>query len=234
VSQGKVEHYNLHKERLARHCQALHIVPPEINEEWISELILRNRASNGIWRLKIVITGGGDASLELPKRSHGHLLITLKPYEANPCQASRLTVCPFPIQRPQAGIKTLAYLDRLWVKDHATRNGFNDAIVTTPDGIVLETAFSNIFWRVGNTLFHPDPSLPLLQGISLEVLAKQTKEGGMLVEHAQTTVEELPKDAQIYLSNAMIGFVPVMCIDQCVFDRDRSFEERLKMMDLLR
>ena len=117
----------------------LEIEPPPLERRCVEELIQANRAERGIWRLKIVMTGGNSPALRLNPRKAGALIMFLTPYEEQPAPAA-LCLYPEPVQRPLAKMKTLGYLDQLWIKEYAAQKGADDAIVTSQEGYWLETA----------------------------------------------------------------------------------------------
>jgi len=203
VSNRNIELLDEHLERLRLQCQELHIIPPDIDKQWFQELIRLNEAFSGTWKLKIVITGGNEKALALPERSHGCLLITLEPYEVSEASV-RLTVFPMPIVRPLSKLKSLSYLDRLCVADYAKNAGFDDALVLSPEGFVLETAFSNVFWRHAGRVYAPDPALPFLEGVTCQHYFKSLEQP---VGYAKMCLDEMPGDAEFYSCNALKGIV---------------------------
>ena len=228
VVEGEPEFLGLHLEKWERDCKTLGIVPRRIARKVIDELIQKNEAQAGIWRLKILISGGEGPEFNLGKRSEGSLLMTLKPYKGQPSPC-RLIVYPYPVCRPLAAIKTLAFADLLWMADYAVKQGYDDAIVCDPQGMILETSVANVFWRQGNNLFFPNLSLPLYPGITLQVILKIAEKMNLGIHPIKARLEEISTDAQFYLCNSMKGIVPVVSIGEKKFERDPSFENSLHL-----
>lgn len=226
VKDGHIEFYARHLDRLYTQCHALGISPPDISMAVVQELIERNAAFNGSWRLKIVVTGGGDPGLHLHERPWGQLLITLNPYQGHGGER-RLTIYPFALCRPSSAYKSLSYLDRLCIAQHAIQVGFDDAILTDTNGFLLETAFSNIFWRVDACIFTPDFELPLLCGVTIEVVCDAARRMGMHLCRVRQILDNIPQKAQFFLCNSLKGVVPVTAIDHRKFSRDHYFETEL-------
>lgn len=226
VNEGHPEFLEQHLQRLEQQCSQLAIVAQKFSTEIIHELIIKNHAQQGAWKLKIIVSGGADG-FDVEKRAPGQLLITLKPYlaQASPC---RLTSYPHPICHPLAKVKSLSYLDRLWIADYALKHGFDDVLVRDHHGIVLETAFANLFWRVGENLFFPDSSLPLMQGVTLQVLLVAAGNVGLHLHPIQAKLQDIPPEAQLYLCNSLKGIVPVIAIDSKKINRDEAFENTLQ------
>lgn len=226
VENGKVPFLKDHFERIQKHSEQLGIKSPQLKEEEIRELIRKNQAENGTWRLKIIVTGGRMTELSLKQRDYGHLVMLLKPYTPIESPLS-LTLFPYPLYSPIASIKSLAYLDRLWIKDYAFRKGYEDALSITVEGIILETAFCNIFWRIENTLWTPHPNLPILYGISLEYLVKAMEALHFHAYSVHAHLEDIPDHAQVYLINSMYDIRAVTAIDERSFQRDLAFESTM-------
>lgn len=224
VTNGRPEFLNEHLKRILHHCQELHIIPPAISSDTITDLIKMNKdALQGVWRLKIIITGKES---ERHPRTHHTLLMTLKPYEAfsNPL---KLCVIPKTIETPFSRIKTLSYLDRLWVKSTARKCGYEDGVTVNSEGFLLESAFSNLFWVEGKKLFTPCSTLPLLEGVTLNKILHFANQLGMEVHHVKSKATHLHENMGLYLCNAMRRFTPVECLNHLKFKRDTAFEKKL-------
>jgi 4-amino-4-deoxychorismate lyase len=226
LSEGILAHLDLHLERLKKSAEVLNICFSPINEKIIQELIARNHAETGIWKLKIIITGGDSASLVLPQRQ-GQVLMTLTPYIEIPFKPLFLGLFPEPIMRPFARHKTLAYLDQLAVKQMAIQQGFDDMLILTSHKEILETTVANIFWMDEQTFYTPSPTLPLLYGIGVQTFEKIASKQGWKIQHGAYILEEIPSNASAYLCNALMGFRPVTQIADRTFARNLSIEHFL-------
>jgi 4-amino-4-deoxychorismate lyase len=224
VENGKIECLERHLKRLKNHCESLCILFPNIHLNWISELVIRNEGCQGLWKMKMIITAGRKSDEKF--RKHGHFVITLDPYKA-PESPYNLTLYPHVIQKPTASIKSLAYLDHLLVKEYARQYYFDDAITISPQEELLETAFSNLFWCEENNFYTPNPNLPLLKGISLTVMIEVAEKLNMKVHYVHSKLKDIPEYANLFLSNAMIGFHPVDKVGERKFSRNLNFEKIL-------
>lgn len=208
VQDGNPQFYEEHIKRLEGQCKELGIIPPAFFIKDVQELILKNEALSGTWRLKIIVTGGDGKELYLPLRNHGKLLMTIAQVNHFPKNIF-LTIFPKAISSPLMGLKTLSYLDRLFIMDYAKKLGADDAVTLSNDGYILETAFSNIFWIIGLEVFVPDPNLGFLMGIQLTHQIEEYKKRGYQVHFVKMKFEAISKNAKIFVSNAIIGVVPV-------------------------
>ena len=226
VHHGFVEFFDAHVRRLENNCRELGIKPPKISFEEASALITRNHAVEGCWRLKIIVTGGQSPSDEGGGRAHGHLVMVIEEY-CQPQESVSLGVCSFSIASPLAHIKSLSYLDRLWIKAKMENFGVDDLIVTTSGGIMLETTFSNIFWVKDECLFTPATTLPLLPGIALTSILGVADSLEFNIREVESRIKDIPSDASVCLCNSLTGIRPVRTIEGKKFPLENPLVERL-------
>lgn len=208
IQDGKPEFFEEHIERLEGQCKRLKIIPQKIFLKDLSEMILKNEATKGTWRLKIIVTGGEGQELYLPSRNNGKLLMTMRQVKHFP-KSLILTIFPKAISSPLLGLKTLSYLDRLFIMDYAKSANVDDAVTVSIEGFIMETAFSNIFWIDGFELFIPDPDLGFLMGIQLAFQIEEYKKKGYIIHFVKMKFDSISKNAQFFVCNAIIGVVPV-------------------------
>lgn len=221
VSNGRIEHLDLHLDHLRAHCHAINLDYPDLKRGRLEELVALNRATHGIWRLKIIVTGGDDSSLHLPKR-HGRLIATVKPVNTPKISEARLCIYPIGFSAPLASVKSLSYLDRLHFASYARLQNCDETLVLSQEGYMLEAAFANIFWRERELFYSPARTHSLLIGATLSRLARL---------HAFHFVEKSPAEidpsAQVFLCNSIQGIVPVIQIGDRLFERDFTLEVSL-------
>lgn len=202
VSFGTIINLEQHLHRIYEHCRELGIVPPVIQKEYLYKLIEKNQAHEGVWRLKVIVTGGQTPALSLSRREYGTLLVTLKPFQQSN-EIIKLTVYSEPINRPAARVKSLSYLDRLQIKQYAIERRCDDCLTVSSDGYLLEASTANVYWIEGKTLYTPSRELPLLFGITLQEVIKKKRAEGMVIKEGYYTLDSLPDNVNFYLCNAM-------------------------------
>lgn len=225
VKDGKPQLFPKHIERLSEHCKSLKIVCPEIKEQTVLELIARNQAFHGTWRLKILLTGGPFEGLVSSGRSCDVVLMTLECYEIGYKNYLKLVSYPFPLAKPTAKIKSIAYLDSLLVKEYACSQGCDDAIVYSAQGHLLETACCNIFWVLDNVFYTPALHLDLLSGIVLNTVKEIVEELGLTISFVEA--KHLPEGAKVFVCNSLKGVQPVGEVDGNLLDFDEKFSQQL-------
>ena len=107
-------------------------------------------------------------------------------------------------QRPDAHLKHLAtgqgYYRRL-----ARRNGFDDALLTSADGTVSETAIANIGFFDESGIVWPDA--PLLQGVTMQLLEQR-----LPTRRAPVRVQDIEAFSGAFVANAR-GVAAVSHVD---------------------
>ncbi len=228
VAEGHPEFLCAHLARLTSHCETLQVAAPVIDPAMIDQLIDCNQAYTGTYRLKIIVTGGDSKRLHLPKRVPGHVIITLKEEKTNQRETLSLGIYPTPIGSPTAQLKTLAYLDRLWIKEQAIKEGYDDMITVDHQGHLLEASFSNLFWYADHAFFTPNFTLPLLTGITIKAIEKIAEEWQAPFRLVKAKMEAIPLQALVFMCNSMRGLCPVIQLANRYFKRNLAFELKLQ------
>lgn len=219
VHQGKCELLSPHLARLQRQVETLGFAMPTIDKLIIQELIERNHAFQGTWRLKIILSVQNNKS-----RKCGTVLVTLHPYESRLSDVARLCVFPHPIESPLAHLKSLSYLDHLYVKEYARQKDYEDALTMNSAGSILETGSSNIFWIDQETCFVPDLQLPYLKGVFLTSILSRLS---LPIVFVKSTIDQIQSSAHLYLCNSLTHIRPVISLEQRLFTRNQEKEHLL-------
>lgn len=227
VKEGVPLFLKTHLERLQRQAYNFGIETPPLQEEWVNETIAQNSAFTGVYKLKVVLTGGDSLDMGLPRKRQGHVIVFLKPFTVAPYAPLSLTLYPYPILTPHSSFKSLAHLGRYCIMEYAREKGFDDAVTTTGEGIVLEASFANLFWIEGSHFYTPDPQLPYHFGVTIGEMVQVAKECGFETHFTKKGLSEIPKSAFVFRVNTMSGIRPVVKIETRPFERALSLETRL-------
>jgi branched-subunit amino acid aminotransferase/4-amino-4-deoxychorismate lyase len=115
---------------------------------------------------------------------------------------------PDPRRHPKTKGPDLPALGRL--RDRAVRAGANEALLTAPDGIVLEGTTTSLLWWEDDELCVPDPALPVLPGVTSSAIQRHAREAGITVRPVRAPVARLA-GREVWLVNALHGIRPVVC-----------------------
>ncbi|MFE0175459.1 aminotransferase class IV [Streptomyces sp. NPDC059002] len=170
-----------------------------------------------------------DDITEASVRVHVHapdgapsLMVTVRPPTELPAtmaeRAQALRSVPY--QRPFAHIKHLGGFAQARHADLARRAGFDDALLTGPDGEISEGSVTNIAFFDGTEVVWP--SAPHLSGITMRLVEPRLPAAGLPTRHARVALADLPSYEAAFVTNAW-GVSPVRRID----DTEYGIDEKL-------
>ncbi|MEU6675870.1 aminotransferase class IV family protein [Streptomyces sp. NPDC046925] len=148
--------------------------------------------------------------------------VTVRPPGGMPESAQALR--PVPYQRPFPHIKHLGGFGQARHGELARRAGFDDALLTAPDGTISEGAVTNIGFYDGSEIVWPDA--PCLTGITMRLLEPRLAAAGLPTRRAPVTLADLSSYTAAFVTNAR-GIAPVRRIDATDFTVDEKLMETL-------
>lgn len=147
-------------------------------------------------------------------------IVGVSPEEAYPADAYRdgvsATVAA-PRQMagdPTVGHKTTSYLARMATLRAAHVAGAFEALWLTPDGRVAEGAISNVFAVRDEALLTPPLDTPVLPGVTRAVLLELAEALDVPAREAPIMLDELLASDEAFITNSMMGVVPLVRIDR--------------------
>jgi branched-subunit amino acid aminotransferase/4-amino-4-deoxychorismate lyase len=166
---GRPFRLGAHLDRLAGSAAALGLtVPANVSlEEWVRTV---SRAG-GDCQVRVLLTGGGRDPL-VPVAGRTVVL-----WEPVPEMPSRLRLLPIEApwhpatdRSPFHAVKWLSYAANMASTDIARREGYDEALLVSPGGLVLEGPTFCVAWITGGRLETPALSLGILPSITRAVL----------------------------------------------------------------
>ena len=206
--------------------------------EMIDELLEANDLADA--RIRLTVTRGAihtpAASPGTPEDAEPDVTVLLTaaaftPYPAALYDKGMVTVisnCKQNPANPLTGHKTTSYMDRLLALRAAQRAGAGEALWFTPGNETLaEGSISNVFIVDKQGLLatpplmvrqvRPDGSKSecrlCLPGITRRVVLEIANDLGMIVHERAITIEELLEAPEVFLTNAVMGVMPVVRIE---------------------
>ena len=150
--------------------------------------------------LRIVVTRGGR-----------RLLLT-EPMPANP-EIVRLGSVTYSPTRILDGIKSLSYGSNMLAGRLARERGFDEALLVTPHGRVLEAPTSSIFWIKDGELFTPPLDEHILASITRAIVIEATG-----APERSCTLDELLAADEAFLASTTREVQAISAIDERTFD----------------
>lgn len=175
-----------HLDRLERSAANLRLddVPRSELESEIPDLLSQRGGADFDGCLRIVLTRGG------------HRLLFTEPLPASPVRI-RLGVVEYAPTRVLDGIKSLSYGSNMLCGRLARERGFDEALLVTPHGRVLEAPTSSLFWvDSGGAIFTPPLSEHILASITRDRVMKVAD-----VEERPCTMDDIRAASEAFLAS---------------------------------
>lgn len=206
-----------HVERLHRSAEALGLGLPSTSEltDWIESVA----ETCGDCLVRVVVTRGSAVpGIDTPPSVivFGHDL---------PAQSSACTL--FPLVAPWqgggvdwqlAGAKTLSYAPNLASTRSAVEAGFEDALLLTTDGLMLEGPTFSVGWVVDGVLETPALDLGILDSITRRVVLDEARRIGIEVVEGRWGLDRLDDASEVLALSTVREVQPVSDVG------DRTFE----------
>ncbi|WP_409420027.1 aminodeoxychorismate lyase [Pseudaeromonas sp. ZJS20] len=108
-----------------------------------------------------------------------------------------------------AGLKTLGRLEQVLFKAELESQGQDEALVCDVAGQMVEAVTANLFWRQGEQVFTPDLAQAGVAGVMRAWCLKQLAQWHCPVHEVRERPDALAQADEIWLTNALMGLVPV-------------------------
>jgi branched-chain amino acid aminotransferase len=149
----------------------------------------------------------GDALVRVLVTRGGHRLALIEPLPEQPPTMS-LGFVTYAPTRVLDGVKSLSYGGNMLATRLAKERGFDDALLLTPHGRVLEAPTSSFFWVRDGELFTPPLSEHILDSITRRRLFEVVE-----VTERETTPDDLRTADEAFLASSVREALPVYRVE---------------------
>jgi 4-amino-4-deoxychorismate lyase len=111
------------------------------------------------------------------------------------------------------GVKSTSYAVNMAAEAEAKARGADDAVFVSHEGIVLEGPVTNLWWRLGRTLFTPSLDLGILAGITRATLREEVGGLGYEVREGAFELGELAGGEEAFTSSSVREVMPAVELD---------------------
>ncbi len=221
VERRHVLFLDAHLERLRKACASFNIeLAPVATDDWaerIGLLVEKNRLEETVAVAKILVTRGtGVRGLGFPRQSTPTVVAYASRYEPPAAEKYRdgiaVEVFPYPRHSFIADYKSLNYLFYLAAKEWALGRGADEGLVLNVDLTVSEGATTNIFYVKDGLVMRPE-SKHYLRGVMESQVAAFLEQEGRRPVSIPTTVAMLAAAEEVFLTNSLLGIMPVARIE---------------------
>ncbi|MFE2289893.1 aminotransferase class IV [Streptomyces sp. NPDC059452] len=215
VREGRVRGLGLHLERLDAANRELFQLPLE--GEYVRELIRHALDSAGMRDASVRVHG-----FLPPRESRTRVMVTVR--EGIAMAGGGRSLMSVPYARVLPHIKRPGEFGQTYYGLLAAREGFDEALLTAPGGVVTEGAVTNIgFWN-GSSVVWPDA--PALLGVTMALLERGLAEEGEPSVRRAVTLEGVGAYRGAFICNSQ-GIAPVRRIDDVEFVGGEEEMERV-------
>lgn len=204
VRNYRVRGLDLHLDRLAAANQ-------EVFDEALDPAAVRDH-------IRHALGATGDASVRVYVCDLGDrpsVIVTVRPPGGMPEGPWKLLSVPY--QRSLAHIKHVGDFGQGYYQRLARRNGFDEALLTGPDGVIAEGSITNIGFCDGASVIWP--AAPALAGITMQLLGRQLPGTGLTTRRSRVRVPDVGSFTGAFVTNAR-GIAAVGQIDDHVLPVD--------------
>ena len=189
-----------HLDRIERSAANLRLdeVPRRELESEIPELLSERGGAEFDGCLRIVLTRGG------------HRLLLTEPLPATP-ERVRLGVVEYAPTRVLDGIKSLSYGANMLCGRLARERGFDEALLVTPHGRVLEGPTWSFFWVAGGRLYTPPMEDRILASITRAYLLEECE-----AEERPCTLDDVAAAEEAFIASTVREAMPIAVVDDIV------------------
>jgi len=214
VFHGRLFRLEQHLKRLQNSLDAVHIVNPLAESEWVfllNSLITRN--GDGDQSLYVQVTRG------VARRDHV-LPAPVPPTIFAMCNHLEPRAVPEPvaaitredIRWKWCDIKAIALLPNILLRQQAVEAGAYEAILIR-DGLVTEGAASNVFIAHSGVIKTPPKGPYLLPGVTRDLIIELLKVHKIPCQETEIREEELRAAEEVWLTSSTREVVPVVQLD---------------------
>jgi branched-subunit amino acid aminotransferase/4-amino-4-deoxychorismate lyase len=216
-----------HAERLAASAEALGLRlrhRPRALFDAVVRTLARNRVRAAVARLMLLRGTRRDVVAILCRRLE-------RPSPRDAERGVALAIAPW---RRAEGVplhrhKTLCCWECQRARAWAQARGAFDALFLTPEGAVLEGSATNLFCVRRGTLLTPPVAMGLLPGVMRRFVLTAARDlFGLRIREARLTLRDLRQADEVFVTNAVIGALPVRRIGRLITGSGRTAAAALR------
>ena len=218
--------WQAHADRLHRSCETLGfggLLPGASNlRERIVETVAANDLTDAYAKLSVT-RGVQPGKLTPGEAVDPTVVIMVSPLPRGgvdgervwdgPASLATVDVQSVPDAAVPAGAKTHNYLDGILARLRVRGTDYDEALRRSADGSLTEGATSNVFFVEDGRLLTPTAELPLLPGVTREVVLELAGEANTPVETGRYGPERLHRADEVFVTNSTWEVRPASRVD---------------------
>ena len=173
----------------------------------------------------------GDGALRIYLTGSGTRVLTLSPPPER-AEPQRLSPQPAPWIRPvgsyaPAGSKTMSYLPNMAATRRAQRDGADDALLVSLEGLVLEGPTFAVLWVAGGTLCTAPVSVGIVDSISRRTVLEIAADQGVPIAEEARPLDDLLAADEVMICSAVRPLLPIAQVGERHYPAAAPVRERL-------
>lgn len=244
---GTIFEWEAHADRLQSSCESLGFAdalpPTEDLHERVRETLVANNLTEAYTKLSVT-RGVQPGKLSPAPDVDPTLVVYVSELPRGGTDGERVWEAPatlatvetrqIPDSALPADAKTHNYLDSILARFELRGSDADEALVCSVDGTLTECASSNLFFVRNGRVHTPSDSLPLLPGITRDVVLELAAEAGIETETGSYEPTKLADAEEVFVTNSTWEIRPVTSVDGREYEfgsvtrrLQRRFDERV-------
>jgi branched-chain amino acid aminotransferase len=151
--------------------------------------------------------GSADALLRVVLTRGGHRVLTIEPLPER-LPVARVATVTYSPTRVLDGLKTLSYAGNMLAGRLARERGFDEALLVTPHGRVLEGPTWTFFWVSGGRLLTPPLEDRILASITRAYLLEECD-----AQEQPCTLDDIAGAEEAFIASTVREVMPISAVD---------------------
>lgn len=157
--------------------------------------------------LKKILDRNSSEKIRIIQRASGDLELQIEPYLAAWEKGAEISIKSYQASRTLPEIKHTDFQICNLARTYANEAGADEALLVSQEGVILEGAWSNIFW-VDQSQQICSTKNNILPGITRKIISELTD-----INLGSITLEELINSAEVFITQSTTGITVVNQID---------------------
>ncbi|HAX81285.1 MAG TPA: hypothetical protein DCY40_01800 [Actinobacteria bacterium] len=200
-----------HLDRLEKSAAAMAIPAPDRTALGVD--MARVAAANGDGQVRVILTGGGRDPLQ---EAAPRIVVMWEPLPFVPARVKVLPMVapwhPATTESGFPGVKWTSYAPNMATTDRARRLGYDDAMLLTKDGVVLEGPTFSFAWVHRGRIETPSLDLGILPSITRDVVLECCARLRLPVAEGHYPIERVEAAEEVLALSTVKEVVPVELI----------------------
>jgi 4-amino-4-deoxychorismate lyase len=213
VDNKKVLHWKYHYQKIVEDCFALKITPPK-EKDLLTDIDTLFKSKEKSVGKFIISRGNSERGYKFNEGiTHNRFLIKTnmpnipKEYFEH---GVNLFVCKQKLYPSiLSGIKHLNRLENIMARQEWKGDDYADGILLDQNGYVIECISSNIFMRIGKTIFTPKINQVGVKGVTRGLIIKISKKLGFKINETSFKLNKLLDGEEVFITNSLFGVLQV-------------------------